>query len=78
MNKLLIAGLGAVLLTLAGCATTMTPAATNAPVPWEADESTLPAIAPFAAADVPWTAGESTLPAVAPTEAFTDYDMLPN
>lgn len=78
MNKLLIAGLGATLLTLAGCATTSTPTAANAPVPWEADESTLPAIAPFAAADVPWSAEESALPAVAPVEAFTDYDMLPN
>lgn len=77
MNKLLIAGLGATLLTLVGCATTA-PTAANAPVPWEADESTLPAIGPFAAADVPWTAEESALPAVAPVEAFTDYDMLPN
>ncbi len=78
MNKLLIAGLGAALLTLVGCATTAPTAAANAPVPWEADESALPAIAPFAAADVPWSAEESALPAVAPVEAFADYDMLPN
>lgn len=77
MNKLLIAGLGAALLTLVGCST-MEPKAAMAPVPWEADESTLPAIGPFAVADVPWSADESALPAVAPVEAFTDYDMLPN
>ena len=76
MNKLLIAGLGAMLLTLAGCATTA-----SAPVPWEADESTLPAIPPLVsddAAGLPWDAAESDLPAIEPTEAFTDYDMLPN
>lgn len=80
MNKLLIAGLGAALLTLAGCATTASTSA-GAAVPWEADESTLPAIPPLASAgstSLPWAADESALPAIAPTEAFTDYDMLPN
>lgn len=81
MNRLLIAGLGVALLTLAGCATTgmtsSSPAAASAGVPWESDASTLPAIGPFEDA---WTldVDDSTLPTIDPVEPFSAYDPLPN
>ncbi len=85
MNKIWIALLGAAIVTLAGCSTASSTmdavkkaAKMDAGVPWEADESTLPAIAPFAAAgDLPWSTDQSTLPAIEPMAEFKDYEMLP-
>ena len=86
MNKLLIALLGAAIVTLGGCSTASSTmdavkkaANMSAGVPWEADESTLPAIPPLvgdSSGGLPWAADESVLPAIEPDAEFTDYEML--